>query len=241
LGRSLVIAHRGASGYRPENTLNAYALAVEQRADMIEIDLHRTLDDVTVIAHDDDLVRLGGKGRIADCPAVEIRSLDAGDGQVVPTLEEVLDEFGQQIPFNLEIKSGAGSDYAGIEAASLAAVESRDLLDRTLFSSFSDVVLARLRALSPQARIALLVQPRYANQDVERALKLGAEALNPWTGLVDAELIARAHGAGLAVHTFTVNTSDDMRRMLDLGVDGIFTNYPDRLRLLIGETPVIES
>ncbi len=231
----LVIAHRGASGTRPENTFSAYTLAVEQRADMIEIDLHRTLDEVTVIAHDDDLVRIGGVGTIARNRADEIRALDAGDGQTVPTLDEVLDSFGSLISFNLEIKSGSSADYAGIEAAALAAVESRELLSRTLFSAFSDSALERLRALSPGARIALLIQPATADRGVERALALGAEALNPWIGLVNSDLVASAHAAGLAVHTFTVNTADDMRRMLDLGVDGMFTNHPDRLRSLVDE------
>ncbi len=237
----LVIAHRGASAYRPENTLSAYALAVEQRADMIEIDLHRTLDEVTVVAHDDDLGRIGGVGTIGGRRAAEIRALDAGDSQTVPTLDEVLDSFGSLISFNLEIKSVSRADYAGIEAAALAAVESRDLLSRTLFSAFSDGVLERLRTLSPEARIALLIQPATAERGVERALALGAEALNPWIGLVNSDLIATAHTAGLAVHTFTVNAADDMRRMLDLGVDGMFSNHPDRLRSLVDEMPEIRT
>jgi len=232
-----VIAHRGASGYRPENTLAAYALAVEQCADMIEIDLHRTKDEVIVVAHAADLVRIGGVGKIAECRAKEIRTLDAGDGQVVPTLDEVLDAFGPKIAFNLEIKCPSDGEYAGIEAAALAAVESRDLLGRTLFSSFSDSVLERLRALSPRARIALLIQLGAHEGGVERALKLQAEALNPWIGLVNSDLLDRAHAAGLAVYTFAVNAEEDMQRMAELGVDGMFTNYPDRLRSLCRNSP----
>ena len=234
-GIPLVIAHRGASAYRPENTLSAFALAIEQGADMIEIDLHRTLDDETVVAHSEDLARLGGVGEIAGNCATAIRSLDAGDGQVVPTLDEVLDQFGSRIAFNLEFKSGSNADYAGIEEAVFAAVESRGLTSSTLFSSFSDRILERLRARSARARIALLVYPATAERGIERALKLRAEALNPWFELVNSDLVRTAHEAGLAVGTFTVNTLDDMRRMLDLGVDGIFTNHPDRLRSLLDE------
>ena len=108
-----------------------------------------------------------------------MRALDAGEGAQVPTLDEVLDGFGPRIPFNLELKRGTRGAYPGLERATLEAVESRGLLPRTLFSSFYDPVLERLRALSPQARIALLVSRRFPEGSVERAKAVGAEALNP--------------------------------------------------------------
>ena len=91
----LVIAHRGASGSRPENTLSAFQLAVEQRADMIEIDLHFSRDDEIVVRHDSDLTSLGAKGELREMDLADIRSLDAGAGEKIPTLDEVLDRFGQ--------------------------------------------------------------------------------------------------------------------------------------------------
>lgn len=233
-GAPLVIAHRGASGTLPENTLAAYELAVRQRADMIEIDLHRTADGATVVAHDADLSRLGGRGQIADATLAEVRSLDAGGGELVPTLEEVLDRFGPRIPFNLELKRARRGDYRDLEAAALEAVERRGLLPRTLFSSFSDSVLARLRAHSPAARIGLLVSPRHAARPLERARALGAEALHPWVGLARRELVAAAQAEGLAVYVFTVDQPEEMRRLLHRGVDGLFTNYPERMRRLLG-------
>jgi len=147
----------------------------------------------------------------------------------------VLDAFGSRIAFDLEFKSGSRDDYSGIEAAALAAVESRGLLSSTLFSSFSDAILERLRGLSCRARLALLVHPATAERGVERALKLAAEALNPWFELVNSDLAQSVHSASLAICPFTVNTDAEMRHLLDLGVDGIFTNYPDRLRALIDE------
>jgi glycerophosphoryl diester phosphodiesterase len=237
----LVIAHRGASGTLPENTLPAYELAVEQRADMIEIDLHRTRDGETVVTHDEDLSGLGGRGEIAAATAAEIRALDAGGGESVPFLDEVLDAFGARIPMNLELKRGGRAFYAGLETAALAAVERRGLLDTTLFSSFYDPVLARLRALSPAARIALLLSARDPERPLERARALGAEAINPSIFLATPELIDAAHAEGLAVYVFTVDSEDDMRRLMDHGVDGMFTNFPARLRTLVdspqGETP----
>ncbi len=231
--KPLVIAHRGASGQRPENTLPAYELAIAQRADMIEIDLHRTRDGAIVITHDEELAGIGGRGEIAEATLAEVRALDAGAGEPVPTLEEVLDGFAERIPFNLELKRGTQADYPGLEKATLEAVEQRDLLPRMLFSSFFDPVLARLRALSPEARVALLISRKFPHRAVERARALGAEALNPEDSVVTAELVREAHGEGLAVYVFTVDEPAELRRFLDLGVDGIFTNYPDRLRAIV--------
>jgi glycerophosphoryl diester phosphodiesterase len=236
-----VIAHRGASGHRPENTLPAYELAVEQGADLIEIDLHRTRDAAIVVSHDEDLAGLGGRGEIADASLAEVRALDAGEGERVPTLDEVLDRFGRRIPFNLEIKRGTRIEYPGIEAAALAALERRGLLERTLFSSFYDPVLRRLRELSPRARIGLLVSRRFPAGALERARALGAEALHPERPLVTRELVTAAHGEGLAVYVFTVDDPEDMARLLELGVDGIFTNFPDRLRTLCGPLGEFEA
>jgi len=228
-----VIAHRGASGTLPENTLPAYELAIAQRADMIEIDLHRTRDHATVVTHDDDLTRLGGRGAVADADAAGIRALDAGDGAVVPLLDEVLDAFGDRIPFNLELKRGHRQRYEGLEAATLTAVERRGLLASTLFSSFDDPTLAELRSRSADARIALLLSARNAGRPIERAQAVGAEAINPSLLVATPELIEAAHAEGLAVYVYTVDAEPDMRRLLALGVDGLFTNFPARLRALL--------
>ncbi|UCE85553.1 MAG: glycerophosphodiester phosphodiesterase [Deltaproteobacteria bacterium] len=230
----LVIAHRGASAERPENTPSAYALAVEQRADMIEIDLHRTRDGEIVITHDAELEALGGRGEISKASLAEVRALDAGDGQRVPTLAEVLDGYGARIAFNLEIKRANGALYEGLEAQALEAVRARGLLPRTLFSSFYDPVLERLRGLAEDARIGLLISRRFPHECVARARALGAQALHPEAEVATPELIEAAHEAGLAVYVFTVDDPDAMRRFLELGVDGLFTNYPARLRALLG-------
>jgi glycerophosphoryl diester phosphodiesterase len=231
--RPLVIAHRGSSGHRPENTLPAYELAVEQGADMIEVDLHRTRDGAVVVTHDEGLAGLGGRGEIADATLAEVRALDAGGGARVPTLAELLDGYGTRIPLNLELKRGTYVEYPELEAETLAALASRGLLDRVLFSSFYDPVLRRLRALSPPARIALLISRRSAFSAIDRAKALGAEALNPEVSLVTRALVEEAHAAGLAVYVYTVNEAAEMDRLLALGVDGLFTNYPDRLRRIL--------
>jgi glycerophosphoryl diester phosphodiesterase len=181
--RPLVIAHRGASGHLPENTMPAYELAVSQRADMIEIDLHRTRDGAIVITHDEGLEGLGGHGEIADATEVEVLALDAGEGERVPRLAEVLDRFAPRIPFNLELKQSTRGPYAGLEREALDAVESRGVLAETLFSSFYDPVLETLRQESEGARIGVLVSPRSPYRWLERAKAVEAEAVNFWVGL----------------------------------------------------------
>ena len=229
-----VIAHRGASGHRPENTLPAYELAIEMRSDMIEIDLHKTKDGRIAITHD---AELPGLGEIASHTLEELQSLDMGEGEKIPALDEVLDGFASRIPFNLELKWGTGGDYDGLEEQALEALRKRGLGDDILFSCFRRSVLARLRDLDPTARLALLISPRSSSYPLDTALEhaaaLGCEGLNPHWSQVDERLVARAHGAGLAVSVYTVNEITAMRRMLELGVDGIFTNFPDRLRSLI--------
>jgi len=235
--RPLVIAHRGASADRPENTLAAFELAVEQRADMIELDLHLSRDDEIVVRHDPDLAGLGLRSELRATDLAQIQSLDAGGGEKVPTLDEVLDRFGAKIAFNLELKTGSEGAYPGLEAAALRAVDSRGLLASTLFSSFCDAVLGQLRALSPTARLAVLVERRRPHGALERARAVSAEALNPWFGLASAAFVDRAHADGYAVYPYTVDAIKDMRRCLAAGVDGLFTNHPGRLRELLDAPP----
>jgi glycerophosphoryl diester phosphodiesterase len=229
----LVIAHRGASGERPENTLSAYALAVEQRADMIEIDLHRTRDGAIVIAHDERLPGLAGSGEIGEATLDEVRALDLGEGERVPTLDEVLDGYGARIPFNLEIKRGGDGEYAGLEVEVLAALTARDLGPTILFSSFYDGVLRRLREVDPNLRLGVLVSPRAPADWIGRCSRVGAEAVHLWKGLATPETVSEAHARGLAVYVYTVDDPDEMRTLLDRGCDGLFTNFPARMRALL--------
>ena len=219
---ALCIAHRGASGEAPENTLKAFELAIEQRADMIETDLHLTRDGRVLLAHDSDLAG----AELASRSFEELR-LRAPQ---VPTLEEALELCGGRIPFNLELKTGRGGRYEGLERRVLEVVRSFDLLERTLFSCFDDRVLMQLHELEPSARIALLVAPGTAADVEKRAARVGAEAVNPALRLAKPKRIAELHSAGLRVYVYTVDAPAATLRLLQAGVDGIFTNYPGRLR-----------
>lgn len=233
----LVIAHRGASGEMPENTLPAFERAVEQSADMIETDLHLTQDGVVVIHHDAALARLGEQGEIRDRTAAELAALNAAPGADfearMPTLLDVLDGFGERMEFNLELKVGSHAPYEGMEEQVVDAVRERGLLPRMLFSSFDDGVLARVRALSEEARIAVLVSPRAPLSILKRADRVRAEAINPHISMITSRMVRSAHAASLRVFPYTANEEPEMIRLLEAGVDGIITNYPKQLRALL--------
>jgi glycerophosphoryl diester phosphodiesterase len=238
MSRPLVIAHRGASGERPENTDVAFERAIELGADMIETDLHVSRDGVIVIHHDAALGRLGAPGEIRDYTAAELAALDAAPGipevARMPTLLDVLERQAPRIDFNLELKVGLeGRRYPGMERRVVEALEGRGLLPRMLLSSFDDEVLRALREASEAARIAVLVSRRAPRNVLKRAQRVAAEAINPHCALVTPKLVAEAHAHGLAVYPYTANEETEMQRLLDCGVDGVITNHPDRLRALL--------
>jgi glycerophosphoryl diester phosphodiesterase len=225
--RVLDIAHRGASLDAPENTLDAFALAVKQGADMIETDLHLTADGDVVLVHDPEV----GDSEVGQLGIEAIRAALPG----VVTLTEALDALGEQIAFNLEIKRGNDEDYAGLERIVLEEVKRRGLLEQTLFSSFYDSVLDRLRRLEPSARIGLLISRRAPISIEERADRIDAEALHLERPVVTPKLVERLQAEGYRVHVFTVDDPDDQRQLIEWGVDGIFTNAPGALRTLLDE------
>jgi len=220
-----VIAHRGASVDRPENTLPAFALAVEQGADMIETDLHLLRDGAVALYHDDEI---GGRPVGAHSLAELRAKLPAA-----PTLEETLDSLGSRIDWNLEIKAPRSGPYAGLEARALDEVRRRGILGRTLFSSFSDTVLRRLRELEPKARLGTLVSARHPENILGRAASVKAEAVHLDLRLASEARVAEAHAAGYQVNVWTVDDPADQRRLIRHGVDGIFTNVPGKLRALL--------
>jgi glycerophosphoryl diester phosphodiesterase len=220
-----VIAHRGASRDAPENTRAAFELAVRQRAEMIETDLHLTADGEIAVYHDAEIA--GAAIAELAMPALRERAPD------VPTLAELLDGFGARIPFNLEIKSGVRGDYPGIEARVLGEVCRRGLLERTVFSSFREPVLRRLRAAEPRARIGLLLSKRWMVRTVSRARRLGAEAVHPPLEATTENRVRVWHAAGLAVRVYTVDDPLDQKRLIGWGVDALFTNVPAQLRSLL--------
>ena len=220
------IAHRGASVDELENTLEAFALAIEQGADMIETDLHLLRDGAVALYHDDEI----GGAPVGSLTLAGLRALLPR----APTLQETLDRFGARIAWNLEIKSPPSGDYAGLEQIALDEVRRRGSLERTLFSSFSDSVLVRLRELEARARLGTLVWVRQPGDILGRAARVGAEAVHLHLLLATEERVRESHAAGYRVNVYTVDDPEAQRRLASYGVDGIFTNLPAKLRANLG-------
>lgn len=227
----LVIAHRGASGTCPENTLVAFVRAAALGAHMVELDVQVTRDGEVVVMHDWTLERTtDGVGAVRDRTLAEMRQLDAGAwfgphfrGTRVPTLAEVL--AAVRLPVNVELKP-VGDD--GLEGRALAVVESAGALARVVFSSFDEGALERLRARSADSSLAVLWNSGPVADAVARAERVAARALHLRKDCVTPQALAAAAAAGLAVRAWTVNERGEMDRLVAAGVEGIFTDFPER-------------
>ena len=244
-----VIGHRGAAGSAPENTLESFALGLEFGAHILESDVHQTRDGVPVLAHDASLSRMTGHdGDIRDLDLHELQQLDASFGFAeagtaptrIPTLDEAFERF-PEARFNLEIKA----DEPGLVERALAAIAEHERADRTLLAAEKDPIMERIRSETKRSGIApatgasvgdvlAFVRAAVANEEPESeamALQIPVEfGGNP---LITEELLAHAHARGVFVHAWTINEPDEMSRLLDLGVDGLISDHPERVRDLI--------
>ncbi len=236
-----VIAHRGASGVAPENTLAAFRKAVELGAGFIETDLQLSRDARLVGLHDDTLDRTtDGRGPVSARTLEELRRLDAGSwfrrssnhetvpfaGELIPTIEEIL-AFGREheIGLHLEIKPEAPS---GAEHAIVGALHAAGEVARSAVISFDVSTLRRVRQLDPLVVTGLLYSDRLADA-VATAVNVGARQLLPRADRVTRELVGNAHTHDLKVVAWTADSPEEMQKLIAAGVDGIITDYPDRL------------
>jgi glycerophosphoryl diester phosphodiesterase len=238
--RPWVIGHRGASGHAPENTMAAFRRAAELGARFIETDLHLTRDFRLVAIHDSTLERTtNGRGAVRDYTLAELLELDAGSwfgaefaGQRIPTLEEIF-HFAHEadMVFYLEIKS---EPAWGLHHALVGALQRPEDAARSVVISFDSVNLDKIRRLDATLITGLLFDQAIPDV-VEQAQRVGARQLAPRGDLLTPELVELAHRADLQVVTWTVNHPDQMRAAIRAGVDGIMTDYPDRLVAILKE------
>ncbi len=232
-----IYAHRGASGYAPENTLEAFALAAKMGADGVELDVHLSLDGELIVTHDERIDRVSdGSGLVRDMTLAQLKRFhfnktfpEYKDARV-PTLREVyelLEPTGLHV--NVELKTNL-FDYPGIEEKCVALARETGMEARVLYSSFNHHSLLRVKAIDASLPCGIL----YDNVMVrpwEYAKGLGLNALHMhYSELRIAGAVQAAHAAGLLVDPWTVNDEDMMRECARLGVDIMITNYPDKAR-----------
>lgn len=220
----LIIAHRGASADAPENTLLAFDEAINQGADGIELDVF-PCDDQFVVLHDKWVHRTtNGQGRIQDHTFEQLRQLDAGRGQRVPTLREVLLLIGNRCHINIEVKTQCNIENLVNEVVACQHVA--DIDDEALIiSSFHHPLLADIKGIAPQWRYGAL-SASYAVDGNQFAESLGAWSVNIDLSIADKALIDDAHQRGLKALVYTVDEEADLLMLKDWGADGVFTNKP---------------
>ena len=227
-----VVGHRGCAGILPENTLLGFRHAIALGVDRVECDVHRTRDEHLVVMHDERVDRTtDGTGPIALKSLAEVRALDAGQGQRVPTLDEVLEVVaGARMRLLLELKG------AGTAAPALAAVARRDLLSLVTFTCFDLTRIDEVRRLEAAARTgAIFSRADAASAAVAR--DAGAVAMGVQFRFLTAEVVAAAHAFGLEIRAWNPDSEQDQRATIALQPDGISTNRPDRLLGLLGRVP----
>ena len=232
----LIIAHRGASGHAPENTMVAFRLALETGAQAVELDVHQTQDNELAVIHDFDLKRVGRpkrRSKIKNMTWDELSKADVGcwfgkkfKEEHPPRLEDVLSLAEGRAEVHIELKAGSRI-YPGIERRVLDLLRRRRALDWTPLSSFDHQALFNLRALSPQARLGYLLGATPMTRAYREMAELKVESLNISRRQINARKVQTAHDKGLKVLVYTVNAQQELDGLAAMGVDGVFANFPE--------------
>ena len=217
------VAHRGASGYEPENTILAFKKALELQVDMIELDARLCKTGELVIIHDEDLKRTtNGEGLVEFKNIEELKSLDAGKNETIPTLTETLNYINQQCQVNIELVSkGAG-------AATAKVLKSNKWdLDNILISSFRINELKTFNSLLPEVKLGYLAM-EVTSKQAKELNKLNFYSIGLEKNCLKKDVFIQLRDMGLKIFVFTVNDIEEIEHFTRMGVDGIIADYPDR-------------
>lgn len=229
--RPLIISHAACAGHAPENTLAGIRTALKLGADAIEVDVQASADRVPVLMHDLTLDRTtSASGDVASLTLEQLQALHAG-GESVPTFAGALELTRGRALLVAEIKR------PGCEAALADVIRDAGALDDVMVWSFLPPALETMRQVEPRLPGSLLIAPQSMGQwpsMLELALRLGLQAVSVFHLSLDVGVVTQAKRSGLAVYAWTADAQGDLQRLLELGLDGIVTNYPDRALALLG-------
>ncbi len=232
---TLVWAHRGASAYAPENTIEAFELAAKMDADGVELDVQLTRDGELVVTHDEEIDRVtGNHGWVKDFTLAELKAMKFNkthpeyENATIPTLREVYECLKPTgLTINVEFKTGI-IWYPGIEEKVLKLTAEMGMEDKVLYSSFNHFTLVHLKELNPQLHTGLLYSDNPLDVAPYARDKVGVEALHPALyHLQDPEYVKVAHEYGLETHVWTVNEPEHLSMCKAMGVEAVITNKPD--------------
>ena len=227
--KPLVIGHRGAMGHETENTLASIQKAMDLGVDMIEIDVFKIKSGEIVVFHDEDVSRLSnGGGKIEDYNIVEVRQLTLEGNHKIPDLQSVLKLINNQVALNIELKGSGTADR--VNFITNYYIENKGWSpENIVISSFKWDELKAMRGYNKDIKIAILTDEDPIKA-MDIAKELNAVAINPNYKTLTRENTAKIHDEGFKVYTWTVNEPEDIQKMEDFGVDGIITNYPERVK-----------
>ena len=228
MNKILKIGHRGANGYEPENTLVSFEKAIEMGADGIELDVHLSLDGHLIVIHDETIDRTtNGKGIVNQLTLAELNAVRINEKYEIPTLKEVLDLVNQRCFVNIELKNQDTAEKVVQLIEHYISDQNWNHSD-FIVSSFDWNALQQIRFLNDTIRIGVLTET-----DMDLAISFArfmkAEALHPDFHLLTNEYVAAIKEKGIPIFPWTVNEIDDIQKMKDFGIDGIITDYLDRI------------
>ena len=223
-----IIAHRGANGFAPENTMAAFKLAMDHHADGFELDVQLTRDEQVVVIHDSTVDRTtNGTGRVKALTLADIQALNAGNGESVPSLAAVLEAFGGKCLINIELKNH-NSLFDALPLAVSNLLNEYGLAKSVLISSFNPFNLPRLRRHCPEVKFGLLTVPNKARHWIWRLFRY--DALHPHFSDVDQDLVSMVHDREREINVWTVDDPQEIRRLAGMKVDSVITNDPQKAR-----------
>lgn len=226
--RALRIGHRGAAGHAPENTVGAIHKGIALGVDFIEIDVRRTADSALVILHDETVNRTtDGKGRVDRLSLQEIKTFSAGNGETIPTLEDALKAIGGRAGLLLELK------VPGVARQAVETVQKIGFTDPVIYASFLHDELIQVWKFAPGASFMALFG-RLPRDPVGRAVIHGASHVGLRHDTATHRLVEACHRANLLVCVYTADNPRDIQHGLSLGVDGVISNFPDRIGAATG-------
>lgn len=233
--KNMLIAHRGASDLAPENTLKAFDLAIELGANFIEFDVRRTVDNEIVIMHDPGVFRTTHRlGFVKRLTLKKIKSLNAGNGESIPTLKELLQATKGKIGYMCELK------VKGISEKVVKILSENNALDSTILISFKHKELLKCQIEHPELKLGAIIPSGFGwitNWFFRKKLltylsEKNFFSINPFFPLVDKRFVDRAHESDLKVFPWTINSKSKMKKLSKMGVDGILTNHISKLKNL---------
>ena len=225
----LIIAHRGANKLAPENTLKAFEKAIELGADFVEFDTHASKDGEIVIMHDENTLRTAGyDGLIKDMTLEELKQLDCGAGEKIPTLKELIQLAKGKINLQLEIKA------KGITGEIVKILRDSGLIDSTIISSFHHGELDKIEQLEPRLKLASLILGIRKNKSIREAKKQDYYAIHPLHRLASSKFVRKAHENGIKINAWTVDSEKRMKKLIKRGIDGLITNDVEAAKKVLG-------